>query len=506
MKRNKPNILLITSDQQHWNTIGAFNEELLTPNLDRLVHEGTTFDRAYCPNPTCTPTRASIVTGMYPSQHGAWTLGTKLLEDRETVGEMLSSSANYRTALIGKAHFHPIGSTEQYSSLEGREKLHDFDFWKSFTGPYYGFERAEMLRNHTNEWLVGQHYALWMEEKGCTNWRDYFTPPIGTMDAKEQFHWPIPEQYHYNTWIAERTNDLLEQYQQADDAFFLWASFPDPHPPYLVPEPWASMYDPEKLTIPGLTPGEHDSNPPHFGMTQELEPDFSDYKETGFGIHGYHSHVKMTEAEHKKAVAVYYGMISFMDKYIGSILDKLDALGLKEDTIVIFTTDHGHFFGHHGLQAKGGFHYEDLIKVPFIVRYPGEVPAGKVSDSMQSLVDLAPTFLSYAGVPVPPTMTGVNQLHVWKDPQTKARDHVICEFHHEPNTIHQKTYVNSRYKITVYYNQTYGELFDLEEDPGEVRNLWHDEKYKELKLKLLMKYIWAELGKEPMPMPRVSHA
>ncbi|WP_028549159.1 sulfatase family protein [Paenibacillus sp. UNC451MF] len=506
MNHKKPNILLITSDQQHWNTIGAFNKELHTPNLDRLVREGTTFDRAYCPNPTCTPTRASIVTGMYPSQHGAWTLGTKLLEDRETVGELLSSGAGYKTALIGKAHFQPIGSTEQYSSLEGREKLHDFEFWKSFTGPYYGFERAEMLRNHTNEWLVGQHYALWMEEKGCKNWRDYFTPPIGTMDANEQFSWPIPEKYHYNTWIAERTNDLLEQYQQADDAFFLWASFPDPHPPYLVPEPWASMYEPKKLTIPSLIPGEHDSNPPHFGKTQEPEPDFSDYKETGFGIHGYHSHVKLTEEEHKKSVAVYYGMISFMDKYIGSILDKLEELGLKEDTIVIFTTDHGHFFGHHGLQAKGGFHYEDLIRVPFIVRYPGEVPAGKVSDSMQSLVDLAPTFLSYAGVTVPPTMTGVNQTQVWKDPQSKARDHIICEFHHEPNTIHQKTYVDSRYKITVYYNQTYGELFDLEEDPGELRNLWHEERYKELKLELLMKYIWAELGKEPMPMPRVSHA
>lgn len=502
---NRPNILLITSDQQHWNTIGAFNPELQTPNLDRMVNEGTMFSRAYCPNPTCTPTRASIVTGMYPSQHGAWTLGTKLLEDRQTVGDLLMD-AGYRTALIGKAHFQPIGSTEQYSSLEGREKLHDFDFWRQFTGPYYGFERAEMVRNHTNEWLVGQHYALWMEERGCANWRDYFTPPIGTMDPEAMFHWPIPEEYHYNTWIAERTNELLGDYKDKDDAFFLWASFPDPHPPYLVPEPWASMYDPEQLTIPRMTPGEHEHNPPHFGLTQQREPDFSAYKETGFGIHGYHSHVKMTEEQHKKAVAVYYGMISFMDKYIGSILDRLDELGLSDNTIVIFTTDHGHFFGHHGLQAKGGFHYEDLIKVPFLVKYPGHVPAGEVSDVMQSLVDLAPTFLSFAGQPVSPAMTGVDQTEVWTGKSAESRDHVICEFRHEPRTIHQKTYVDRRYKLTVYYNQTYGELFDLEEDPGEVRNLWHDERYHELKMELMLKYIWAELGKEPMPMPRVSHA
>jgi uncharacterized sulfatase len=214
----------------------------------------------------------------------------------------------------------------------------------------------------------------------------------------------------------------------------------------------------------------------------------------------------MTEEDHKKAVAVYYGMVSFTDKYIGSILDKLDELGIADNTIVVFTTDHGHFFGQHGLQAKGGFHYEDLIRVPFIVRYPNKVPSGVVSGSMQSLVDLAPTFLHFADLPVPGAMTGVNQADVWLDPQLAARDHIICEFRHEPSTIHQKTYVNDRYKITVYFNQTYGELFDLQEDPDEVRNVWDDERYGQLKTELLMKYIWAELGKEPMPMPRISHA
>lgn len=94
-------------------------------------------------------------------------------------------------------------------------------------------------------------------------------------------------------------------------------------------------------------------------------------------------------------MGVYYGMISLMDKYIGKILDKLDELGLADSTIVVFTTDHGHFFGQHGLQAKGGFHYEDLIKLPFIVRYPGHVPAGQQCNAIQSLVDLAPTFLSF---------------------------------------------------------------------------------------------------------------
>jgi len=501
---SRPNILFITSDQQHWNTIGAFNREVSTPNLDRLVREGTTFSRAYCPNPTCTPTRASIITGQYPSQHGAWTLGTKLLEDRRVVGDDLQA-AGYRTALIGKAHFQPLKGTDEYPSLESYPVLQDLEFWERFNEPFYGFERAELVRNHTNEAHVGQHYAIWLEQQGCANWRDYFLPPTGTMDAGVRHAWALPEKYHYNAWIAERTNALLTEYQASGDSFFLWASFPDPHPPYLVPAPWDTMYDPDALTIPEAAPGEHDRNPPHFGLTQQRDPDFSYLKETGQEIHGYHSHL-LPERERKQLVATYYGMVSMLDKYVGAILDRLDELGLADDTIVVFTTDHGHFFGQHGLQAKGGFMYEDLIKVPFLVRYPGKVPAGCVSDAFQSLVDLAPTFLSFAGIPVPHGMTGVDQSKVWLQRQSAARDHILCEFRHEPTTIHQKTYVDRRYKITVYYNQTYGEMFDLEEDPNELVNLWDSPAHAALKSELLLKYAWAELGKEPLAMPRIHHA
>jgi uncharacterized sulfatase len=325
------------------------------------------------------------------------------------------------------------------------------------------------------------------------------------MDRSKQHKWDIPEEFHYNTWIAERTNALLEQYQAADEPFFLWSSFFDPHPPYLVPEPWDTMYDSQQLTIPELVPGEHDRNPPHFGMTQLTKPDFSHLKETGNGIHGYSSHL-LPESQRKQLVATYYGMVSMMDKYIGKILDRLDELGLRENTVVVFTTDHGHFFGQHGLQAKGGFMYEDLIKLPFLVRYPGKVPAGRVSDAMQSLVDLAPTFLSLCGIPIPHAMTGVDQSQVWCGEKPRARDHILCEFRHEPTTIHQKTYVDERYKITVYYNQTYGEIFDLAEDPQELNNLWDEPACAALKSELLLKFAWAELGKESMPMPRISGA
>jgi uncharacterized sulfatase len=495
---------LITSDQQHWNTIGAFNPEVITPNLDRLVREGTTFARAYCPNPTCTPTRASIITGLYPSQHGAWTLGTKLSEDVHTVGEDFMA-AGYRTGLIGKAHFQPLASTEKYPSLEAYPTLQDLDFWRNYKDVFYGFDHVELARNHVNEAHVGQHYAIWLEEKGCANWRDYFAEPTGTMDKKARHHWPIPEELHPDAWIAERTNAMLESYKQEGENFFLWASFFDPHPAYLVPSPWDTMYDPEKVTVPQAVPGEHDDSPEIIRLTQEPSPDMSRFRETGYGVHGVHSHLH-GRTTLKQDIATYYGMISLMDKYIGTIMDKLDELGLADNTIVVFTTDHGHYFGQHGLVAKGPFHYEDGIKVPMLVRCPGRVPAGRVSPSLQSLVDYAPTFLSFADIEIPHAMTGRDQSEVWVGGKATARDHIICEFHHEPTTVHMKTYVDERYKLTVYYNKEYGELYDLQEDPGEIRNLWDDSGSFELKYKLLLKYVWAELGKESMWMPRVTGA
>jgi len=185
------------------------------------------------------------------------------------------------------------------------------------------------------------------------------------------------------------------------------------------------------------------------------------------------------------------------------ILDRLDALGLAENTAVVFTTDHGHFYGQHGLTAKGAFHYEDMIKVPFIASWPGKFPGAAQSDALLSLVDLPQTFLSLCGIPAPRGMTGVDQSKVWTGEADSARGHVIVENRHQPTTIHAKTYVGERYKLTVYWNRDYGELFDLEEDPGEVNNLWAEPEAAELKAELVMKLLFAEMGKEPLWMPRI---
>jgi uncharacterized sulfatase len=496
------NILLITSDQQHWNTLGCLNPEIKTPALDRLASQGTLFTRAYCPNPTCTPTRASILTGKYPSQHGAWSLGTKLMESQRTLGGLLQS-AGYATGLVGKAHFQPLKGTAEYPSLESYPILQDLEFWKKFHGPFYGFQHLETARMHADEGHVGQHYALWMEEQGFRDWRDCFQEPGGR--AKPQSHrWNLPEKYHYNRWIAERSQTFMERSKRDGKPFFLWASFFDPHPPYLVPEPWDKMYDPQKLTVPHATPGEHDRNPPHFQMTQEKDPKFGKFSDGGW-IHGGQSHLQDRDSL-AKDIAVYYGMTSLLDKYVGQILEGLKKLNLEEDTLVVFSTDHGHFFGQHGLIAKGPFLYEDMCRIPFLVRLPGKVPSGKRSASLQSLVDLAPTFLSLAGQKVPLEMTGLDQSQVWTGEKETLRDHAICENRHEPWGMHQKCYVEDRYKMTVYYGREWGELFDLKEDPGEVRNLWDDPAAKEIKKDLMFRFLKAELGKESMPMPRIYGA
>ena len=513
---NKPNILLITSDQQHFSTLGVTNPRIKTPALDRLCREGTRFTRAYCPNPVCTPSRSSIITGMYPSQHGAWTIGVKLPEDVPTVGEHLKN-VGYKTGLIGKAHFQPLASQKGSESLEAQPTLRDLGFWRDFAGPWYGFDHVELARNHADESHVGQHYAIWLEEKGLQDWRDYFQPLPGDSSTKapkinkdigywvrEDRAWALPGDLHYTTWTGERSLKFLERAAREDAPFFLWSSFHDPHPPYTVPEPWASMYDPEDMVPGKLVVGEHDKNPWHFGETQKENPDFGNWHEP-FQAHGCSSHL-YPEDELKKDLAVYYGMISFMDAQIGRILDRLEALGLTENTLVVFTTDHGHFIGQHGLIAKGPFHYEDMLKLPFVVRWPGHVPEHRTSDALQSLVDLAPTFLTASGQDVPGEMQGVNQLGVWQGKKAEARGHIICENRHNPVMPHLRTYVNERYKLTVYREEDFGELFDLQEDPDEVNNLWDEPEREGLKLELMHKFLQATLKNEPTRMPRIAGA
>lgn len=506
MKTTRPNILLITSDQQHWSALGAVNPRISTPALDSLGAGGTRFDRAYCPNPTCTPSRASILTGMMPSQHGAWTLGTRLFEDVPTIGAMLGG-VGYATMLVGKAHFQPLASRPGMESIECQPLLRDLDFWRGFHGPWYGFEHIETARMHTAEAHAGGHYALWMEEKGLKNWCDYFEDWPPDAAKKDRIYrsrtWDLPEEFHYSVWTADRTIAAMES--AGERPFFIWSSFHDPHPPYLVPEPWASMYDPDSMEPGTMVPGEHDKNPVHFRKAAvERDPDFWREAARGEAIHG--GGFQARDAATLRAdMACYYGMTSLMDREIGRILDALQNSGQAENTIVVFTSDHGHFLGQHGLTAKAIHMYEDILRVPFIVRWPGHVPSGRASTDLQNLVDLAPTFLAAAGLEIPGSMTGHNQLESWAG-GGPVRAETIVENHHGTEAFHMRTLVTPTHKITVYRDGADGELFDLENDPGETRNLWHEPEAAALKSEMMHRFLQTILREEPMRMPRIANA
>ncbi len=526
---NKTNILLITSDQQHWTTLGVANPRIKTPNLDRLAAMGTNYTRAYCPNPTCTPTRASIITGMYPSAHGAFTLGTGLSEAVPTVGDYLAE-AGYRCTLVGKAHFQPLASTAECPSVECYPTLRDLDFWKTFNEtqtPWFGFDRVELARNHADEGHVGQHYALWMEERGLKNWRDYFqprcdglvdTPTDGTLAPpltdgpgygwRANMVWQLPERFHYTPWTGQRTIAAIREAHADGVPFFVWASYHDPHPPYCVPEPWASMYDPADMEVGAFVEGEFDDMPLPHRMTRDESADFEPLNVDRRGNHGYHSHVGVGDAELKAAQAIYYGMISFMDHWIGQTLDTLEELGILDQTLIVFTSDHGHFVGEHGLVAKGPFHYEDVVRVPFLATVPGQEKGGGSSAAIQSLVDLAPTFLDAAGLEVPSAMQGVSQADAWRSAASNgARDHAIVENHHNASdAVHLRTLITDRYKLTVYRGRAWGELFDLHEDPNELRNRFDDPHFAATRAMMMEKLVQADLEREPAGQVRVSGA
>jgi arylsulfatase A-like enzyme len=323
---------------------------------------------------------------------------------------------------------------------------------------------------------------------------------------RDALTWDLPEEFHHTHWVGERTVANIERCVNDNKPFFLWASFFDPHPPYVTPEPWASMYNPADMQPGHFVEGEFEDMPPHFARTRQASPDFSDYAEPGGqALHGFHSHLH-SEEELRRSMASYFGMTSLIDFEIGRILDSLERLGIAENTLVVFTSDHGHFLGQHGLIAKGAFHYEDVLRVPMIVRWPGVVPAGQVSTSLQSLVDFPQTFLAAAGLETPGSMQGVNQLDVWTGERSSLREQVLVENRHNPTTVHLRSIITDRYKITVYRGAPYGELFDLHADPAELVNHWDDPAYAQVKTHLLLQFVQAEMQREPTRMARITHA
>ncbi|HWG84343.1 MAG TPA: sulfatase-like hydrolase/transferase [Deinococcales bacterium] len=491
--RGRPNILLITTDQQRWDSLGcAGNPAATTPHLDALAAAGVLAERAYCPNPVCTPSRASIVTGRMPSGHGAWNVGVNLPGDNPSFAAELARHG-YRTALIGKAHLQAWGAKPGESVEAGSGAAARFQRL-GWNGPYYGFEHVELSIGHVM-WGLGGHYKLWLRGKGLTD-EDFTRYSKARLVAGEgqvaAFDWNLPLELHSSVWTAERAVAQLERFAASGEPFALWASFQDPHHPFAVPEPYDRPREGAR-ELP-FVEGELDDKPPHFRTIREGRLAGSPYLGE-YPMAGQHTgqDYRLVGPEWAHAnIDRYLGMVELMDHETGRILAALDLLGLAENTLVVFTSDHGELLGEHGIWMKGPLHYDGVLRVPLLARWPRGLPAGRSDAHLASLTDLAPTFLAAAGVPVPPEMDGgTSLLPQWRG-EGVVRSAAFVECVDDPGTLDLATVVTATHKLTAYRGGAYagreaevGELYDLESDPGELVNRWLDPAYREVKEELV---------------------
>lgn len=474
------NVLLITSDQQRWDTIGRLNPGINTPNLDRLAARGILFDSAYTVNPVCTPTRCSILTGEYPSSHGCFHVGTSLPEDYGPTVADRFTDAGYATSLVGKAHFQACKDPE---SLESAPRVHGLDHFDQWHGPYFGFDHAELVIGHTSEpHAAGMHYGAWLRQQGVD------LPAFFDIHDYDHYGpWSLPEELHGSAWVADRSIAAIDHAQEADKPFFLWSSFQDPHNPYVTPEPWASRYDGAAMAGPVSTP-DLDAHPDFYrslarGAFYGTDPELQDKAWGDVKIRP-----DMGPDETHALRAVYYGMVSLMDHHIGRIIDRLEADGTIDDTLIVFASDHGDYLGDHGLWGKGLPTYDAMQRVPFIVAHPDCQQRGQTSHALQSLVDIERTCLEAAGLEPSARSQGMSQLQAWTDPSCTVRDHCRVEFRPAQGPYKQTTYVSDQYKLVLYDTRDYGELYDRVADPEQVRNLYDDPAYRSIRDALVSSY------------------
>lgn len=477
---NKPNILLITSDQQRADCNGFENPHIRTPHLDQLAREGTRFSANITPNLVCQPSRASILTGLLPLTHGVWDNGVDLdpvVGAQGFAGTL--ASAGYDTAFVGKAHFAtkstfaPTGTPECNKS-QAR-------YGPGWSGPYMGFQHVElcvlghMHRTRPPERPPMGHYERWLlsrgvNEEGLRLWAEETRPGTG---AAQTWSSALPVAWHNSTWIADRAMRWLAANRERP--FCAWVSFPDPHHPFDCPEPWSSLYDPRDVPLPQQRTRDLDRRPWWHKAVLENTPQLKDPAMLKFRAEG--SRVPdQTDRQLAEMTANYYSMISLIDHSVGRILALLSDRGLERDTLVVYTTDHGELLGNHGLYLKHPIPYEDLLRVTLIARGPG-VAAGKVVDEPVSTLDLAATFYDCAGVSEPIALQG-RSLRQLLAGSSATRDVAYSEWHVHPSRcgvdLKLRTVRTKTHKCTFELGSGAGELYDLANDPAEMDNRFDD--------------------------------
>lgn len=417
----RPNILLIMTDQQRADTLGASgNDFIRTPVLDRLCREGVRFDRCYTPSPVCVPARMALLTGLLPHRNGCFDNGGRPAAGQPTLMGLLGAGGYTRRA-VGKMHFSPPRSGLGFEAMELSEEIPacpEIDDYLTF--------------------LHGRGFRHVHEPHGVRS-DMYYIPQVSQ----------LPAELHSTAWTAERAAAFLRAHDQSRP-FFLWVSFIKPHPPFDPPVPWNKLY----RTV--------DMPPP-------FRPDGYRTLQTWWMRH--QNRYKYREGGpddtlNRTLRAAYYACISFIDYQVGRILRALDATGQADRTLVIFTSDHGELLGDYGSWGKRSF-LDAAARVPLVVRWPGELPAGVVATPPASLLDVMPTALAAAGIPPDPHHLDGTDLRTLA---TRGVDRLVFgQLSRGPRGTYFATDGRRKYVYSAPDDREY--FFDLRADPREACDL-----------------------------------
>lgn len=453
MSGSLPNILLIITDQQRTDTLGFMGQTpCRTPNMDRIAHEGISFDRALCTSPLCLPSRASIFTGKYPHQINMMD-NSDTLQDPPVLTDLLQKHGYY-TAYAGKWHLEPGGAPKAL-----RNKLKEL-----------GLEELRKAAPITGERIIdrwfddayGQStadYSDWCEENGLPDGWPVSDPDVRT-HRKPSMSIPKPKRqeldpkHTFDAWVTDIALDYLRA-RPAEKPFFIVAGYFGPHPPFLIPEPYYSMYDADEIP-----------EPPNFGpQTGKPQANTTSYYHQLFKDQG------ESWEEWKKTTAVYWGYCTMMDDLVGRLLDELEAQEILDDTLVIFISDHGEMLGAHGLWHKM-MPYREALRVPFLMRFPGKITPGIRSQANVSLIDIPPTLLALINESVT-DMQGRDISPAFHDGKEFQEDAYRFS-EHRPlgdwhNAVEWRLVTDNRYKY-VWNQGDLDEFYDLQADPYELNN------------------------------------
>ncbi len=445
---NRPSIVLIYTDQQRWDTIAALgNRHIETPNLDRLCRTGTAFDHAFVNCPVCMPSRMSMLSGRYPAALGIANNGVEMPHDVECIQHILGRY-DYRTANIGKLHFR-------------NHAAYDRDHRDPH--PSYGFGT---VINSDEPGCYDDAYIKWVErhDPAAVDLCRSDTPPAWggepirhhPRDVPNPYVFRGPEHLTHTAFVADETCSYIRRH--SSDALFCIAGIYAPHCPINPPQRFVDRYDPAAMPLPARNEGENSVD-----------------RETGEPV---------SDEQWRKVKAYYYALVSHIDDQVGNIIDTIEELGLRENTLIVFTADHGENLGDHGLVAKGQA-YDSSSRVPLVFSMPGTVAEGEVSHEVVEAVDIVPTFLDLAGVPQPREMRGSSLYPAIAAPDqfvaraTESGDRptahrsAFIELGSERLGRHYKAVRTKQYLYVCHRNGS-EELYLLENDPDQLANVADD--------------------------------